>query len=67
MTRIANSHLLRDAEVRKWKGLRRALLVEYTPTVTTVVFSIGERERVPTSKTNIGVYPLRCGLRVDKG
>jgi hypothetical protein len=66
VTRVANSHFLRDTEVRKGKGLRRALLVEHAPTVTTVMFSVGERERVSTPKTNIRVYPLRGGLRVDK-
>jgi hypothetical protein len=67
VTRIANSYLLRDAEVRKGKGLRRALLVEYAPTITTVMFSVGERERVPTPKTNIRLYPLWCSFRVNKG
>jgi hypothetical protein len=67
VTRVANSHFLRDTEVRKGKGLRRALLVEYATTVTTVMFSVGEREGIPTTKTDIRVYPLRSGLRVHKG
>lgn len=42
VTRVADSYLLCDTEMRKREGLGRALLVEDAPTVATVMFSIGE-------------------------
>ena len=42
MTRVIDLYLLCDTEMRKREGLRRALLVEDTPTIATVVLSIGE-------------------------
>lgn len=66
MTRVADSYLLRDTEMRKREGLGGTLLVEYTSTISTVVFSIGERKWVSTAETNFRVYPLRSSLRVDK-
>lgn len=58
VTTVIDPNRLQDAEVRKRERFSGALLIEAVATITTVMLSIGEGERSPTSHADIGIYPF---------
>lgn len=64
---ITNTDFLCDAKMRQWHRLGGTLLIEHLAAVATVMFTIGECERVSTTQANIRVDPLWRSLGVHHG
>ena len=62
---IAYPNLLCNSKMRQCQRLRRTLLIKDLTAVSTMMFTIGEREWCSTPETDIGINPFRCCLSID--